>query len=68
MIWKALAASAFAGMIALAATVIPVISQQTAPAAINGCVYISGGVTLTNQQSTVFLCDLNGRLKVTTTP
>lgn len=68
MIFKVLAASAFAGVIALAATVLPVVSQQTSPAAVNGCIFISGGITLTNLQSTVFLCDVNGRLKVTTTP
>lgn len=50
------------------ATVLPVVSQQTGPAQVNGCIYIASGVTLTNLQSTVFLCDANGRLKVTTTP
>jgi hypothetical protein len=68
MLWKILAASAFAGVVALALTSLPTSSQQTGPAAVNGCIYISGGVTLTNLQSTVFLCDINGRLKVTTTP
>ena len=55
-------------VVALGFTVLPIKSQQTGPAAVNGCIYISGGVTLTNLQSTVFLCDINGRLKVTTTP
>jgi len=53
---------------AWAFSMMPTRSQQTGPAAVNGCIYISGGVTLTNLQSTVFLCDVNGRLKVTTTP
>lgn len=43
-------------------------AQQTSPNAINGCQYIAAGVTLTNLQRSVFLCDINGRLKVTTTP
>lgn len=43
-------------------------TQQKGPAAVNGCIYIAAGITLTNLQSTVFLCDINGRLKVTTTP
>lgn len=68
MIWKLLAASAFAGVVALAVTVLPVSSQQTGPAAVNGCIFISGGITLSNLQSTVFTCDVNGRLRVTTTP
>ena len=37
-------------------------ASQTSPAQVNGCVYNSGTVTLTNRQSYVFLCDANGRL------
>lgn len=41
-------------------------AQQTSPNAINGCQYIAAGVTLTNLQRSAFLCDINGRLRVTT--
>lgn len=68
MIWKFISVVALAGVIAMAATIMPVVSQQTGPAQINGCVYLSAGITLTNLQSSTFLCDINGRLKVTTTP
>lgn len=39
-----------------------------APSQITGCIYESAAITLTNRQSTALLCDINGRLKVTTTP
>ena len=64
--FNALATLALAGVIALAATVLPTTSQQTAPAAVNGCIYISGGTTLTNLQTIPFQCDINGHLKVNT--
>ena len=35
------------------------------PAAVNGCVYISGGITLSNGQRTAFQCDVNGKLLTT---
>lgn len=41
---------------------------QPAPSQIPGCVYLSSPPTLTNLQTSPFLCDINGRLKVTTTP
>lgn len=41
---------------------------QTAPSTVTGCQYIAAGVTLTNLQTSPLLCDINGRLKVTTTP
>ena len=40
-------------------------AQQTAPNAVNGCVYNSGGVTLTNGQTSPFQCDVNGKLLTT---
>ena len=43
-------------------------AQQRSPNAINGCQYISAGITLTNLQTFPFTCDVNGRLRVTTTP
>lgn len=39
-------------------------AQPTAPAAVNGCIYLSGTVTLSDKQSNVFICDVNGRLLV----
>lgn len=66
MIWKCIAASALAGVIALALTVLPATTQQSTPAAVNGCIFISGGVTLSNLQTTPFICDINGHLKVNT--
>ena len=35
------------------------------PAAVTGCVYISGGITLSNGQRTAFQCDVNGKLLTT---
>ncbi len=43
-------------------------AQQTAPDSRPGCQFIAAGITLTNLQETRLLCDINGRLKVTTTP
>ena len=42
----------------------PVYAQQTSPAQVNGCVYNSSLPTLTNGQSSVFQCDVNGKLLV----
>ncbi len=50
------------------AGIVGAVAQKTTPDAITGCQYIAAGVTLTNLQSYPFLCDINGRLKVTTTP
>lgn len=44
----------------------PLGAQQSAPAQVNGCIYISGGVTLANLQTVPFQCDINGRLLVRT--
>jgi len=41
-------------------------AQQTGPAQVNGCVYYATPPTLTNGQSYVFTCDVNGKLRVTT--
>ncbi len=43
-------------------------AQQTAPDSRPGCQFIAAGITLTNLQESRLLCDINGRLKVTTTP
>ncbi len=43
-------------------------TAQTAPSTVTGCQYIAAGVTLANLQTSPLLCDVNGRLKVTTTP
>lgn len=40
------------------------IAQQSSPAAVNGCVYNATPPTLTDKQSTVFQCDVNGKLLV----
>lgn len=37
-------------------------AQTQTPAAVNGCVYLSGTITLTNGQRSGFLCDVNGKL------
>jgi len=55
------ASIAFTGIVAATA-------QQTAPDSRPGCVFISGALTLTNLQETRLMCDINGRLRVTTTP
>ena len=47
--------------------VVPLVAQQSTPNSINGCIFISGGITLTNLQSTPFMCVQNGHLKVNTT-
>jgi hypothetical protein len=44
-----------------------VTAQQVGPASINGCVYYATPPTLTNGQSYVFTCDVNGKLRTTTT-
>lgn len=41
---------------------------QTAPGLVTGCQYLASAITLTNLQTSPLLCDINGRLKVTTTP
>lgn len=66
MLWKTLSAASFAGVIALALTVLPTISQQTTPTSLPGCIYISAGTTLTNLQTIPLQCDINGHLKVNT--
>ena len=43
-------------------------AQQTQPSTVTGCQFIAAGITLTNLQTGPLLCDINGRLKVTTTP
>lgn len=43
------------------------IAQQSAPNAINGCVYNASPPTLTDKQSAAFSCDSTGKLRVTTT-
>ncbi len=48
-----------------------VIAQGTtrlSPANVDGCVFYASAFTLSDGQRTGFLCDSNGRLKVTTTP
>ena len=40
-------------------------AEAQTPAAVNGCVYISGGITLSNGQRTAFQCDVNGKLLTT---
>jgi hypothetical protein len=42
------------------------IAQQTAPAAVNGCIYYATPPTLTDGQSFVFTCDSSGKLRATT--
>ena len=46
--------------------VIPLVAQTQSPGAINGCVVLTAQVTMTNLQNSSFICDQNGRLKVTT--
>lgn len=48
--------------------IVPLIAQTQSPAAINGCIVQTGGITMSNLQSNSFICDAQGRLKVTTTP
>ncbi len=43
-------------------------TNRQAPGAINGCIFYASAFTLSDGQRTAFLCDTNGRLKVTTTP
>ena len=43
------------------------IAQQTAPANINGCIYLATPPTLTDKQAYSFTCDSTGKLRVTTT-
>ena len=40
-------------------------AEAQTPAAVNGCVYTSGGITLSNGQRTAFQCDVNGKLLTT---
>lgn len=42
----------------------PALAQQTTPAQVNGCIYNSSLPILTNGQSSVFQCDVNGKLLV----
>lgn len=44
-----------------------VTAQQIGPSNVNGCVYLATPPTLTDRQSYVFTCDVNGKLRVTTT-
>ena len=54
-------------MAALGAAAVQVATaQQSAPSSLPGCVYNSNTITLTDNQSIVLQCDVNGRLKVTT--
>jgi len=59
VLWMALGA-------AIAAAIGVATAQQTSPNVIPGCIYNSSPPTLTNGQSTVLQCDVNGKLKVTT--
>lgn len=54
-------------LVALGAAAVQVAgAQQTAPNVIPGCIYNATPPTLTDRQSTVLQCDVNGKLKVTT--
>ena len=46
----------------LAVLGVSAVQAQPAPAAINGCVYLSSPPTLTNGQTSPFQCDVNGKL------
>lgn len=64
-----LGAALMAGLSAFAVyLVVPLIAQTQSPAAINGCIVLTGAVTMSNLQNSSFICDAQGRLKVTTTP
>ena len=49
----------FTGLIASTA-------QQTSPNSLPGCIYVAAGITLSNLQTTLLRCDINGHLKVNT--
>lgn len=40
------------------------LGQQSSPTDLPGCVYNSGGVTLSDKQSVVIQCDVNGKILV----
>jgi hypothetical protein len=42
------------------------VAQPTTPAIVPGCVYNATPPTLTDRQTSVLQCDINGKLKVTT--